>query len=289
MSTRFDPPAPAHIADEVRRALAEDLGSGDVTAALVPTRPATATIVAKEAAVLCGAPWAEACFRALDPAARIEWRHVDGSRMAAGDIVCQVRCESRALLSAERSALNFLQTLSGTATITAQYVDAVAGTGATILDTRKTIPGLRLAQKYAVRCGGGRNHRLGLYDAVLVKENHIAAAGSIAAAVAAARRLAPRLLLEVEVESLDELAQALGAGVDRVLLDDFAADALREAVRITAGRCPLEVSGGVELARVRAIAETGVDFISIGALTKHVRAVDLSLRIEPGSAAPPRL
>ncbi|HQY37004.1 MAG TPA: carboxylating nicotinate-nucleotide diphosphorylase [Pseudomonadota bacterium] len=289
MSTRFDPPAPAHIADEVRRALAEDLGSGDVTAALVPTRPATATIVAKEAAVLCGAPWAEACFRALDPAARIEWRHVDGSRMAAGDIVCQVRCESRALLSAERSALNFLQTLSGTATITAQYVDAVAGTGATILDTRKTIPGLRLAQKYAVRCGGGRNHRLGLYDAVLVKENHIAAAGSIAAAVAAARRLAPGLLLEVEVESLDELAQALGAGVDRVLLDDFAADALREAVRITAGRCPLEVSGGVDLARVRAIAETGVDFISIGALTKHVRAVDLSLRIEPGSAAPPRL
>ena len=289
MSTRFDPPAPAHIADEVRRALAEDLGSGDVTAALVPTRPATATIVAKEAAVLCGAPWAEACFRALDPAARIEWRHGDGSRMAAGDIVCQVRCESRALLSAERSALNFLQTLSGTATITAQYVDAVAGTGATILDTRKTIPGLRLAQKYAVRCGGGRNHRLGLYDAVLVKENHIAAAGSIAAAVAAARRLAPGLLLEVEVESLDELAQALGAGVDRVLLDDFAADALREAVRITAGRCPLEVSGGVDLARVRAIAETGVDFISIGALTKHVRAVDLSLRIEPGSAAPPRL
>ncbi|HQX94266.1 MAG TPA: carboxylating nicotinate-nucleotide diphosphorylase [Thermomonas sp.] len=289
MSTRFDPPAPAHIADEVRRALAEDLGSGDVTAALVPTRPATATIVAKEAAVLCGAPWAEACFRALDPAARIEWRHVDGSRMAAGDIVCQVRCESRALLSAERSALNFLQTLSGTATITAQYVDAVAGTGATILDTRKTIPGLRLAQKYAVRCGGGRNHRLGLYDAVLVKENHIAAAGSIAAAVTAARRLAPGLLLEVEVESLDELAQALGAGVDRVLLDDFAADALREAVRITAGRCPLEVSGGVDLARVRAIAETGVDFISIGALTKHVRAVDLSLRIEPGSAAPPRL
>jgi len=289
MSIRFDPPAPAHIADEVRRALAEDLGSGDVTAALVPTRPATATIVAKEAAVLCGAPWAEACFRALDPAARIEWRHVDGSRMAAGDIVCQVRCESRALLSAERSALNFLQTLSGTATITAQYVDAVAGTGATILDTRKTIPGLRLAQKYAVRCGGGRNHRLGLYDAVLVKENHIAAAGSIAAAVTAARRLAPGLLLEVEVESLDELAQALGAGVDRVLLDDFAADALREAVRITAGRCPLEVSGGVDLARVRAIAETGVDFISIGALTKHVRAVDLSLRIEPGSAAPPRL
>ena len=255
----------------------------------MPTRPATATIVAKEAAVLCGVPWAEACFHALDPAARIEWRHVDGSRMAAGDIVCQVRCESRALLSAERSALNFLQTLSGTATITAQYVDAVAGTGATILDTRKTIPGLRLAQKYAVRCGGGRNHRLGLYDAVLVKENHIAAAGSIAAAVTAARRVAPGLLLEVEVENLDELAQALGAGVDRVLLDDFAADALREAVRITAGRCPLEVSGGVDLARVRAIAETGVDFISIGALTKHVRAVDLSLRIEPGSAAPPRL
>lgn len=289
MSIRFDPPAPAHIADEVRRALAEDLGSGDVTAALVPSRAATATIVAKEAAVLCGVPWAEACFHALDPAARIEWRHGDGSRMAAGDIVCRMRCESRALLSAERSALNFLQTLSGTATITAQYVDAVAGTGATILDTRKTIPGLRLAQKYAVRCGGGRNHRLGLYDAVLVKENHIAAAGSIAAAVTAARRVAPGLLLEVEVESLDELAQALGAGVDRVLLDDFAHGTLREAVRITAGRCPLEVSGGVDLARVRAIAETGVDFISIGALTKHVRAIDLSLRIQPEPAAPPRL
>lgn len=289
MSIRFDPPAPAHIADEVRRALAEDLGSGDVTAALVPSRAATATIVAKEAAVLCGVPWAEACFHALDPAARIEWRHGDGSRMAAGDIVCRMRCESRALLSAERSALNFLQTLSGTATITAQYVDAVAGTGATILDTRKTIPGLRLAQKYAVRCGGGRNHRLGLYDAVLVKENHIAAAGSIAAAVTAARRVAPGLLLEVEVENLDELAQALGAGVDRVLLDDFAHGTLREAVRITAGRCPLEVSGGVDLARVRAIAETGVDFISIGALTKHVRAIDLSLRIQPEPAAPPRL
>jgi len=289
MSTHLDRPSPAHIADEVRRALAEDLGSGDVTAALVPLRPATAAIVAKEAAVLCGAAWAEACFRALDPAARIEWRHVDGSRMATGDIVCQVRCESRALLSAERSALNFLQTLSGTATTTAGYVTAVAGTGATILDTRKTIPGLRLAQKYAVRCGGGRNHRLGLYDAVLVKENHIAAAGSIAAAVAAARSLAPGLLLEVEVETLDELEQALAARVDRVLLDDFAPEALREAVRRTAGRCPLEVSGGVDLARVRAIAETGVDFISIGALTKHVRAIDLSLRIQPEPAAPPLL
>ena len=290
MSTRLDPPAPAHIADEVRRALAEDLGSGDVTAALVPSRPATAAIVAKEAAVLCGAPWAEACFRALDPAARIDWRHVDGSRMATGDIVCQVRCESRALLSAERSALNFLQTLSGTATITAGYVAAVAGTGATILDTRKTIPGLRLAQKYAVRCGGGRNHRLGLYDAVLVKENHIAAAGSIAAAVAAARSLAPGLLLEVEVETLDELEQALAARVDRVLLDDFAPRRTARSRALGPPGAARSRSPAASTSRgVRAIAETGVDFISIGALTKHVRAIDLSLRIQPEPAAPPLL
>jgi nicotinate-nucleotide pyrophosphorylase (carboxylating) len=282
---RFAPPLSA-IADDVRRALAEDLGSGDVTAALVPERAACATIVAREAAVLCGAPWAEACFRALDPAAQLDWRRADGDPTDAGDTVCRIRCAARALLSAERSALNFLQTLSGTATTTAAYVAAVAGTGVTLLDTRKTVPGLRLAQKYAVRCGGGSNQRMGLHDAILVKENHIAAAGSIAAAVAAARRLAPGLLLEVEVEDLDELAQALAAEVDRVLLDDFAHDTLREAVRITAGRCPLEVSGGVDLARVRAIAETGVDYISIGALTKHVRAIDLSLRIEPDPESP---
>jgi len=284
MSAALPPPDAKAVADDVRRALAEDLGGGDATAALVPERVVEAAIVAREAAVLCGAAWAEACFRALDPAVLVEWRHADGTRVPAGATLCRLRGQARALLSAERSALNFLQTLSGTATTTAAYVAAVAGTGAAILDTRKTVPGLRLAQKYAVRCGGGRNHRMGLYDAILVKENHIAAAGSIAAAVARARQLAPGLFLEVEVEGLDELAQALAAGVDRVLLDDFAPELLREAVQLAAGRCPLEVSGGVDLARVRGIAETGVDCISIGALTKHVRAIDLSMRMQPATA-----
>ena len=224
--------------------------------------------------------WFDACFRQLDPAVHIDWQTHDGQRVDAGTIICRLSGHARSLVSAERSALSFLQLLSGTATVTADYVTAVAGTGVRILDTRKTVPGLRLAQKYAVRCGGGYNHRIGLYDAILIKENHIIAAGSITAAVQAARRLHPNLLLEVEVESLDELAQALDAGVDRIMLDNFNLPQMSAAVQYAAGRVPLEVSGNVTLQTIGEFARTGVDFISVGALTKHVRAVDLSLRLQ---------
>jgi nicotinate-nucleotide pyrophosphorylase (carboxylating) len=274
------PPAAA-IADDVRRALAEDLGSGDATAALLPAdRRAVARIVAKEDGVLAGRAWADACFAQLDPRVELDWRLDDGARFVAGTPLCRLEGPARALLAGERSALNFLQTLSGTATVAAAYVAAVAGTRATILDTRKTLPGLRLAQKYAVRAGGASNHRIGLFDAVLVKENHIACAGSVAAAIAAARAAAPGLMLEVEVESLAELDEALGCAPDRIMLDDFDLDMLREGVRRAAGRVPLESSGSVSLASVRAVAETGVDYISVGALTKHVRAIDLSMRVD---------
>jgi nicotinate-nucleotide pyrophosphorylase (carboxylating) len=272
------PPAAAIDAD-VARALEEDIGAGDVTAALLPDRPARARVITREAARIAGGAWFERCFRALDPDVRIAWDHHDGSDAAPGARLCTIEGRSRALVSAERTALNFLQTLSGTATTTAHHVAAIAGTQARLLDTRKTLPGLRLAQKYAVRVGGGMNHRIGLFDAYLIKENHIAAAGSIAAAVADARARGPALLLEVEVESLAELEQALEARVDRVLLDEFSLDQMREAVRICAKRSTLEVSGGVSLETIRAIAETGVDFISVGALTKHVRAIDLSMRV----------
>src|SRR5581483_327973 len=241
---------------------------------------ASARIVTREAGVLAGQAWFDACFRALDPQIAIAWNVRDGAHVAKNDVLCTLHGRARALVGAERCALNFLQTLSGTATVTAQYVAAVRGTRATILDTRKTLPGLRLAQKYAVRCGGGANHRIGLFDAILIKENHVAAAGGIEPAIAAARAHHPDLLLEVEVESLDELTQALRAGADRVLLDDFNLPMLREAVALTDGRTPLEVAGSVDLARVREIAECGVDYISIGALTKHIRAVDLSMRFE---------
>ena len=275
------PPAHDQIEADVRRALAEDFGSGDVTADLIDAHArARARIVCREGAVIAGIPWAQACFRALDPDVRMEWTCSDGDRAAADAVLCGIEGNARALVGAERCALNFLQTLSATATVTRAYADAVAGTGAVILDTRKTLPGLRLAQKYAVRCGGGANYRIGLYDAILIKENHVAAAGGIIPAVAAARERHPDLLLEVEVESLDELAQALRTGADRVLLDDFTPDMLHEAVTLAGGRVPLEVSGSVDLTRVRAIAECGVDYISIGALTKHVRAVDLSMRFE---------
>jgi len=289
MSAPFGP-APAGIVErDVERALAEDLGQGDVTADLLPaTARASARVITREDAVIAGSAWFEACFRQLDPDVVIDWNNcADGAHVAANDLLCTLRGNARALLSAERCALNFLQTLSGTATITARYVDAVRDTRALILDTRKTIPGLRVAQKYAVRCGGGSNHRIGLYDAILIKENHIAAAGSIAGAVRAARERHPQLLLEVEVENLDELRQALGTGVDRVMLDEFALDDIYRAVAEVAGRVQLEVSGGVGLEGVRALAETGVDFISIGALTKHVRAIDLSMRVEiqPASLA----
>lgn len=279
-SGRFTPPSREQILSDIERAFAEDVGTGDATAELLSAEAtARATLTCREPAVLAGRPWFDACFRARDLGAMIEWFFDDGDAIPAGAVLCRVSGFARALVTAERSALNFLQLLSGTATTTAAFAAALAGTGTRLLDTRKTVPGLRLAQKYAVRCGGGVNHRVGLYDGILVKENHIIAAGGIGAAVAAARQLHPGLPLEVEVESLDELDQALAAGVDRVMLDNFDLPAMREAVRIAGARVPLEVSGNVELATIREIAATGVDFVSVGALTKHVRAIDLSLRL----------
>jgi len=279
-------PPPEVVAADVARALEEDLGTGDVTAALLPDTAQCAYLLCKERAVVCGRPWFDACHRALDPAVRIQWRVAEGERVPAGTVLAVLDGRARALVSAERAALNFLQTLSGTATATAAHVDAVRGTGARILDTRKTLPGLRVAQKYAVRVGGGDNHRMGLHDAVMLKENHVRAAGGLAAAMRAAKALHPRLPLIVEVETLDELRTALDEGCTRILVDDFTADLRREAVRIAqgapyAGRIPLEVSGGVDLESVRAIARDGVDCISIGALTKHVRAIDLSMKLGP--------
>jgi len=278
---RFAPPDQRLIDADVERAFAEDIGHGDATASLLPAdAQAFAALTCREDAVIAGIPWFDTCVRKLDPQARIHWRLSDGDRASPGAIVCEMHGNARALVTAERSALNFLQMLSGTATLTASYVAAVAGTKTRVLDTRKTVPGLRLAQKYAVRCGGGHNHRIGLYDAILVKENHIIAAGSIAAAVQAARRLHPSLLLEVEVENLDELQQALDAGVDRVMLDNFTLPLMREAVTRTDGRVPLEISGNVDLQTIGDYARTGVDYISVGAFTKNVRAIDLSLRLK---------
>ncbi|ODS63510.1 MAG: nicotinate-nucleotide diphosphorylase (carboxylating) [Arenimonas sp. SCN 70-307] len=278
------PPAPEVVAGDVARALAEDLGPGDATADLLPDGPAQAYVIAKEAGVVAGRPWFDACFRRLDPEVRIDWRVAEGQAVAAGTVLVTLAGRARALVSAERPALNFLQTLSATASRTAECVAALAGSRTRVLDTRKTLPGLRQAQKYAVRAGGGLNHRMGLYDAVMLKENHIHAAGSIAAAVAAARRLHPALPLIIEVETLDELDQALAAGCDRILVDEFCDADLREAVRRAAGRIPLEVSGGVTLGRLAALGEIGVDYVSIGALTKHVQALDLSLRLGPPPA-----
>jgi len=280
----FDAPDPALVAADVARALAEDLGSGDVTAALLPDQADTAYLLCKQDAVIAGRPWFDATHRALDPDVRIDWKVDEGQQVHAGTVLALLQGRSRSLVSAERTSLNFLQTLSGTATITARHVAAVAGTATRILDTRKTVPGLRLAQKYAVRCGGGANHRIGLYDTVMLKENHIRAAGSLPAAVAAARAMWPQLPLIVEVEDLDQLQQALQAGCERILLDDFPAALRRDAVRLTAGRIPLEVSGSVGLDGLRAIAEDGVDCISIGGLTKHVQAIDLSLKLGPPPA-----
>jgi nicotinate-nucleotide pyrophosphorylase (carboxylating) len=277
------PPPQALIEDDVRRALAEDVNGGDRTAALVPDELTRAELITREAAVLCGTAWFDEVFRQLDPRVRITWLRRDGDRITAGETLCRLDGPARAILTGERTALNFLQTLSGTATVTARYVEAVQGTGARILDTRKTLPGLRRAQKYAVTCGGGHNHRFGLYDAVLIKENHIAAAGSVRAALAAARaQAATDMPVEVEVESPAQLREALEAGAGHILLDNFEPAQLAAAVRETAGRAVLEASGGVTLDNIRTIAATGVDEISIGSLTKHVRAVDLSLRIHPG-------
>lgn len=274
------PPDAAVIDADVRRALAEDLGDGDLTARLLPEGQRTeAEIITREDMVLCGRDWAEACFRALDPGVRIEWLKADGDRVAANTRLCRIEGAGRGIVSAERCALNFLQTLSGTATTTRRYVDALAHSKTRVLDTRKTLPGLRLAQKYAVRCGGGTNHRIGLFDAVLIKENHIATAGSIAAAVANARAIAGTRMVEIEVENLREFGEALAARPDRIMLDELSDDDVRAAVRQNAGKVELELSGGVSFERLAEIAELGVDFVSVGALTKHVRAIDLSLRV----------
>ena len=275
-------PLPADLDDQVRHALREDLGSGDLTAALVPAgQQAEAAILARQDAVICGQAWAERVFVQVDPAIQVQWQVNEAQRVSANELLCRVSGPARGLLTAERTALNFLQTLSGTATAARAYVDAVAGTGATILDTRKTVPGLRLAQKYAVRCGGAQNHRIGLFDAILVKENHIAAAGSITAATASARKAG--VLVEIEVERLEQMGEALQTGADRLLLDNFTLDALRDAVAMRNATAPdvqLEASGGITLAAVRSVAETGVDFISVGAITKDIHAVDLSMRFQ---------
>jgi nicotinate-nucleotide pyrophosphorylase (carboxylating) len=270
----------AEIERNVLAALMEDIGSGDLTAQLTPGgHQALGSVLARENAVLAGQAWFDACFQRLDPAAEIRWTAADGEHVHAGQVLCEIRADTRTLLTAERSALNFLQMLSGTATTTRRYVDAVAGTDARIVDTRKTLPGLRLAQKYAVRCGGGTNHRLGLYDGILIKENHIIAAGGIPQALDRARHLANgSVFIQIEVENLEQLAEALDCGAEMILLDNMDLQQMRQAVGLTAGRAELEASGGIRLDSVRAIAETGVHRISIGGLTKDLRAIDLSLR-----------
>lgn len=278
-------PDPDVIASAVATALSEDVGSGDLTAQLIPaSEHRKAAVITRDFAVLCGVDWFNEVFRQIDASVRVTWSAKDGDMVRPDQRLCTVEGPARALLTGERTALNFLQSLSGTATTTRRYVEAVSGTGCRILDTRKTLPGLRLAQKYAVRCGGGTNHRIGLFDGILVKENHIAAAGSIRAAVDAARALNNKVMLEVEVENLDELQQALDAEVDRIMLDNFTLDDMRRAVLVTRqhahGNVELEASGNMSLESLREVAETGVDFISVGALTKHVKAVDLSMRID---------
>ncbi|MDR3452931.1 MAG: carboxylating nicotinate-nucleotide diphosphorylase [Rhodoferax sp.] len=279
----FSPERVAELARaDAARALAEDLGGGDLTASLVDAgRRARARVIAREVAVICGAPWVEATLRQVEPRLRIHWHVAEGQRCSAEQVVLEVEGPARALLSAERTALNFLQLLSAVATKTALYVDAVRGTRASIVDTRKTLPGLRLAQKYAVRAGGGTNHRIGLYDAVLIKENHIAAAGGIRPVLQAAARVAAQAsFVEIEVETLAQLEEALEAGAKMVLLDNMDLPTLHEAVRLNAGRAVLEISGGVTLDGLRALAETGVDRISVGALTKDVKATDFSMRLQ---------
>ena len=267
------------IEESVHIALHEDIGDGDITAQLLPADDiAIASVISREACTLCGMDWFEEVFRQLDEDVLIEWLAEDGDRIEAGQTLCSLSGPARAILSGERTALNFLQTLSATATRASRYAEAVAGTEAVVLDTRKTIPGLRLAQKYAVSCGGCQNHRLGLYDAILIKENHILACGGIADAVEPARIRNPAMAVEIEVENIDELQQALDAGVDRVLLDNFPVKQLKQAVKLNKARVKLEASGGVTLDNIRAIAKTGVDFISTGALTKDIEAVDLSMR-----------
>ncbi len=280
-------PNPDEIDRQVRTALQEDVGTGDLTANLVPDGEyAKATLVSRENAVVCGNPWIEGVFRILDPTISVDFYRADTDEIGAGDTWCVISGPARSILTGERSALNFAQLLSGTATATRAMVRAIAGTKAVLLDTRKTIPGLRLAQKYAVRCGGASNHRIGLYDGILIKENHIRAAGSIGAAVSAALTQSKACkLIEVEVENLDELKEALAAGAPRILLDNFSLDEMRAAVRLTNGQAQLEASGGVTIDSIREIAATGVDFVSCGQITKDVRATDLSLQFAFGSDA----
>ena len=268
------------VSADVRRALEEDVGSGDLTAALVPAaQRAVATIICRESAVICGRPWVDEVLRQVAPGARATWHITDGQRTTPGAKVVEIEGSARELLTAERVCLNFLQTLSAVATKTAAYVDVVQGTRAAILDTRKTIPGLRVAEKYAVRCGGGKNHRMGLYDAILIKENHIAAAGGLTAAFRAAQALKAQVeFIQVEVETLSQLQEALDAGVEMVLLDNMPLETIREAVRMAGGRCSLEISGGVSFETLRPYAETGVDRISVGGLIKDIKAVDFSMR-----------
>ena len=270
----------ADIEASVRRALDEDVGSGDITAQLIPAeRVAKASVITREACVVAGTAWVDAVFRTIDPRVAVRWHVADGEQAAPNQVLFELEGPARALLTGERSALNFLQLLSGVATQAQRYADLVSGTNVRLLDTRKTLPGLRLAQKYAVTCGGCHNHRIGLYDAFLIKENHIAACGGIGAAITAAHAIAPGKPVEVEVESLAELREALDAGADIVMLDELTLDDMREAVRLNAGRAKLEASGGVNADTLRVIAETGVDYISIGAMTKDVKAVDLSMRL----------
>jgi len=276
------PPPFDYIQQQVLHSLQEDIGSGDVTARLIPENAqAHATIVCREVAVICGAPWVNEVFAQLDPTIHINWQVKDGDQVQAQTQLCSLQGPARVLLTGERSALNFLQTLSATASQTRHYVDALTGSHCRVLDTRKTLPALRLAQKYAVRCGGGNNHRNGLYDMVLIKENHLHAAGSIQAAVSSARQTAEGLPIEVEVESLDELRQALAQNVDRILLDNMDIATLKQAVAIAEGKIALEASGGIDLQSAKRIAQTGVDFISVGAITKHIHAIDLSMRFQP--------
>lgn len=273
--------SPQYVTETVTRALLEDVGTGDLTASLIDSSAlASATIMTREAGILCGMAFASEAFRQTDPACQLDWRLSDGDSLSAGDELCRIQGPARALLTAERTALNFIQLLSGTATTASLFAARVAHTGVKLLDTRKTLPGLRLAQKYAVACGGCHNHRIGLFDAFLIKENHIAAAGSISAAISTARRAATGKLIEVEVETAEELHQALEAGADRIMLDNFSLEQLCEAVKAARGRAELEASGNVTDETLVSIAETGVDLISIGALTKHVRALDLSMRLD---------
>ncbi len=274
------PHPPGDLHDTVRRALQEDIGTGDVTAELIGAEQVGhATLIVREPAVLCGIAWFEAVYAELCPDVSVVWQAGEGTHIEAGQEICTIDGPTRAILSGERTALNFLQCLSGTASVAASFAAAVTGTPARILDTRKTLPGLRSAQKYATACGGCTNHRMGLYDAVLIKENHILGCGSIASAVTTARQLHPGLKVEVEVESLAELVEAVDAGADWIMLDNFEVEAVERAVGVNAGRAKLEVSGNMDIACVSVLARTGVDFISVGALTKHVHAVDFSLRL----------